>query len=99
MPDVALCQAATVPLPVELISSGKPAAVSLYGAIAALGGSKPEGCSLPIAALGFACGISHKVVRRELGWLAHRGWITDEYKPGYATIRRIAHPTVASPAQ
>ena len=99
MPDVPQSQAATVPLPVELISSGKPAAVSLYAAIAALGGSTPEGCSLPIAALGFACGISHKVVRRELGWLAQKGWITDEYRPGYATIRRVADPTIASPAQ
>lgn len=92
MPDLTLYRAGLVPLPIELISSGKPAAVSLYGAIAALGGSTPEGCSTPIAALGFACGISHKVVRRELGWLARKGWITDEHRPGYATIRRVAMP-------
>jgi hypothetical protein len=79
-------------MPIELITSGKPAAVCLYGAIAAMGGSASDGCSIPIAALGFACGISHKVVRRELGWLAHKGWITDEYKPGYTTVRRIAVP-------
>lgn len=99
MPDSTLNRYGLVPLPFDLILFGKPAAVSLYGAIAAFGGSTAEGCSVPVAELGLTCGISHKVVRRELGWLAQKGWITDEHRPGYATIRRVADPTIASPAQ
>lgn len=71
----------------------------LYGAIAAMGGLTESGCSSPIASLSVACGISQKVVRRELAWLAEQGWTTDEHRAGYATLRRIGNPTIDVPAE
>ena len=90
---------AWIPFPVRLIVEGSPAAMALYAAVAAGGGTNPKGCSLTISSLAWICGVCDRVVRRELAWLARSGWITQEHRSGYSTLRHVADPTIASPAQ